>query len=199
MAAAWAPVVAERRTSQCWVGPYSREYVIPTTQPADEDAALLRLRQRLLAAARRRVRPEEAEDLVQETIVLLVTKYAEVRAPEERLPLAIEILRKKAAGYWRRSNRRGEATAVDVADVPLADGLPDPEEHVARQQRFERLRAAVGRLTGRLREVARLRLEDRTSSEIAEILSANLNTVYSWDHRLVKKLRELMGAPEVKR
>jgi DNA-directed RNA polymerase specialized sigma24 family protein len=54
-------------------------------------------------------------------------------------------------------------------------------------------------LTGRLREVARLRLEDRTSAEIAEILSANLNTVYSWDHRLVKKLRELTGAPEVKR
>jgi RNA polymerase sigma factor (sigma-70 family) len=199
MAAAWAPVVAERRTLPCLAAPYSRKHVIPTTQPAEEDAALLRVRERALRYARSRVPVEAAEDLVQETLVLLLTKYDEVRAPEEQVCLAIGIVSKKIAGHWRRSNRRGEATAVDVADAGLEDGLPDPEEQLERQQRFERLRFAVGRLTGRLREVARLRLEDRTSPEIAEILSANLNTVYSWDHRLVKKLRELMGAPEVKR
>jgi RNA polymerase sigma-70 factor, ECF subfamily len=200
MGAGLAPVaVRRRRTSRCLGGAYSRDYVTPKSAIPDEDTVLLRLRQRLLGYARRTVAPDVAEDLVQDTVLLLTTKYAKVREPEERVRLGIAILVKKKSGYWRRTRRRGEPDAVDAADVLLEDGQPDPEEQAERRLMRERLLAAIGRLSGRCAELARLKLEDRTFPEIAEILQAKLNTVYTWDHRCLKKLRELMGVQEVQR
>ena len=57
----------------------------------------------------------------------------------------------------------------------------------------------MGALSGRCREVVRLKLEDRTFPEIAEILQAKLNTVYSWDHRCMERLRGLLAEAEVRR
>jgi RNA polymerase sigma factor (sigma-70 family) len=189
----------ERRTSPCLVGPYSRRTVTPLPRPAEEDQTLVSVRKRVLGYARKRLAPEDAEDLVQDALVLLVTKYAHVSDPTERVKVAAQIVANMTSSRWRRSGRRGERTAVDAADVPLEDGRPGPEELLAKRQLVDRLRSAVDRLRGRHREVLRLRLEDRTSQEIAEILGANLNTVYSWEHRCLKKLRELMGVEEVRR
>jgi RNA polymerase sigma-70 factor (ECF subfamily) len=188
----------ERRTFPSRVGPYSRDCVTPTGPPPEEDAALALIRQRVLGHALRRLSPEDAEDLVQDAFVLLVTKYAHVRDTNERVKVAVQIVAYLTSSHWRRSQRRGEKTAVDAAEVQLKDGRLGPEELIAKQQLSDRLRSAVDRMRGRFREVLRLRLEDRTSQEIAEILGANLNTVYSWDHRCLKRLRELMGV-EVRR
>jgi RNA polymerase sigma factor (sigma-70 family) len=153
----------------------------------------------LFAYARRRVESDlVAEDLVQETFVVLTTKYAHVRALEECVPLGITILKMKMAAHLRKVRRRGEDTAVDPGEVGVPDGEANPEEAALRRQLVERLRAALPRLTGRCRDLARLKLEDRTFPEIAEILSAKLNTVYSWDHRCMERLRAIL-LPEVRR
>ena len=165
----------------------------------DEDPLLERLRQRFLAFARRSLASDVAEDLVQETFLLLATKYAHVREPQERIRLGITIIRKKRAGHWRKSLRRGEANAVDVADTDLQDDGLDPEELAERRQLVARLRTAVAALSGRCRELVRLKLEERTFSEIAEIMQAKLNTVYSWDHRCTERLRALVVKVEVRR
>ena len=141
----------------------------------------------------------EAEDLVQETFVLLTTKYANVHEPEERVRLGIEILRKKRAAYFRKVRRHGEDGSVDPSDAGLEDQTPDPEELAHWQLLADRLRHAVAALTGRCREIVRLKLEERTFPEIAEIMKAKLNTVYSWDHRCTERLRTLVLTGEVER
>ena len=108
---------------------YSAVGVSELDRPSDGGEPLLeRLRQRFLAFARRSLASDVAEDLVQETFLLLTTKYAHVRAPEDRVRLGIAIIRKKRAGHWRKSHRRGEAEAVDATEANLEDDRPDPEE-----------------------------------------------------------------------
>ena len=166
-------------------------------RPEDDGESVLdRLRQRFLAFARRSLAPDVAEDLVQDAFLLLTTKYAHVREPEERVRLGIAIIRKKRAGHWRKSHRRGEAQVLDPAETDLDDGRPDPEELAHRRLLVARLRAAVIRLSGRCRELVRLKLEERTFAEIAEIMKAKLNTVYSWDHRCTERLRVLLATAE---
>ena len=124
--------------------------------------------------------------------MLLHTKYAATPV-EELLPLGIGIAWKMRAARWRKGRRRGEDSAVDPADVPLTDPGPGPEERASMTELKGRLLQAVKRLSGRCREIVRLKLEERTFPEIADILRAKLNTVYSWDHRCMGRLRELLG------
>ena len=124
--------------------------------------------------------------------MLLTTKYADVREPEDRVRLGIEILRKKRAGHFRKVRRHGEDGSVDAAEAGLEDQAPDPEELAHRQLIAERLWHVVAALSGRCRELVLLKLEDRTFPEIAEIMKAKLNTVYSWDHRCTERLRSLV-------
>jgi RNA polymerase sigma factor (sigma-70 family) len=159
---------------------------------------LQRVRERLLGFARRVLRPDVAEDLVQEVFVLLTTKYGHVHEPAERVRLGIAILRKKKAGHYRKERRRSEALAVDPVEADLATDDPDPEELAHRRLLQARVRLAVLRLSGRCRELVRLKLEDRTFVEIAEILKANVNTVYSWDYRCMERLRALVKDAEVR-
>ena len=179
---------------------YSAVGVSELDRPSDGGEPLLeRLRQRFLAFARRSLASDVAEDLVQETFLLLTTKYAHVRAPEDRVRLGIAIIRKKRAGHWRKSHRRGEAEAVDATEANLEDDRPDPEELADRRLLVARLRTAVAALSGRCRELVRLKLEERTFPEIAEIMKAKLNTVYSWDHRCTERLRVLVMTSEDRR
>jgi RNA polymerase sigma factor (sigma-70 family) len=158
------------------------------------------LRVRLLGFARRVRQEDVAEDLVQETFVVLTGKYSHVVTTEDRVRLGIEILRKKMAAHWRKTRRRGEDGAVDPAEAgsEVPDGGDDPEEAAHRRLLVERLRAALPRLRGHCRDLMRLKLEDRTFPEIAEILGAKLNTVYSWDHRCTNDLRTFLRATEVR-
>ena len=150
--------------------------------------ALEKLRARLVAS--RLCRDEE--DLAQDVIVLVLTKY--VTTPTEGLlPLGITIAWKMRAARWRKADRRGENTAVDATDVPLPDVGPDPEEHASMSERKGRLLQAISRLDGKCRELMRLKLEERSFPDIAEILRAKINTVYSWDRRCMGRLRELLG------
>jgi RNA polymerase sigma-70 factor (ECF subfamily) len=164
--------------------------------PLDDDRvrteALERLRPRLVAWGASRLSREDAEDLAHDVLALLVTKYA--AAPvEELLPLGIGIAWKMRAARWRKARRRGEDTAADAMDVPLPDSAPNPEERAARSEMKGRLLHAMKRLSGRCRELMRLKLEERTFPEIADILGAKLNTVYSWDHRCMQRLRDALG------
>lgn len=151
-----------------------------------------KLRPRLVAWGASRLSREEAEDLAQDVLMLLHSKYA--AAPvEELLPLGIGIAWKMRAARWRKARRRGEDTAVDATEVPLPDAQPSPEETASASELKDRLLEAMRRLSGRCRELMRLKLEERSFPDIAEILGAKLNTVYSWDHRCMGRLRELIG------
>jgi RNA polymerase sigma-70 factor (ECF subfamily) len=160
--------------------------------PSDEILRLLR--ERILGFAASRLSREAAEDVTQETLLLIHEKYPQVAEPGELLPLAFQVVRFKMAGALRKSVRRGEGRAVPVEDLPLAAPGLDPERAAARSEMRARLLSAVAALGERCREIFRLKLEGRSFEEIRVHLRAgSINTVYTWDARCRKSLLEKMG------
>ncbi len=126
--------------------------------------------------------------------MVLQERYARVTRLEELAPLAFQITRFKMAGLRRKAARRGESSQVQVDDLPLAAGDPDPADQYERREMLERLRAALAGMEARCRELFRLKLEGRTFSQIQATLGArSINTVYTWDARCRKRLLERMG------
>ena len=160
--------------------------------PADE--ILRQLRERIFCFAASRLSREAAEDVTQETLLLLHEKYPHVAEAGELLPLAFQVVRFKMAGAARKSVRRGEGRAVPVDELPLPSSGEDPERAAARSELRVRLLAAIGGLGERCREIFRMKLEGRGFEEIrAHFGVASINTVYTWDARCRKSLLEKMG------
>jgi RNA polymerase sigma factor (sigma-70 family) len=176
--------------------------MVDTDAPLTREAALEKIRARILAAARRGLSPEDAEDLTQEALLLLSTKYAHVEAPEELLALGVKIVRLKRRALWRKATRRRDAGLAPLPTRDEADGDPlerapgqgpDPEEATRDRERVRLLTEAVDRLPGRCREMLRRKLEGESFVEIAASLRRPVNTVYSWDRRCHQRLRKLLG------
>ena len=152
------------------------------------------LRERIVRFAASRLSRDSAEDLAQEVLLVLHEKYSTLDRVEDLLPLSLEIARFKILAARRKIVRRGEHTQVSVDDVPLAGGGDDAFEQTARRERLDRLEAALTGLGARCRELFRLKLEGLNFPQIRERLKvASLNTLYTWDFRCRKELRERMG------
>lgn len=160
----------------------------------ERDEILLRLRERIVAFAASRITGDAAEDLAQETLMLLHDKYAHVTRLEELFPLSMRIMRFKMVAMRRKSYRRGEAGQVSVDDIQIPDSAPDPATFVERKEMMERMTAAIAKLGARCREIFRLKLLGRSFAEIqVEMSAASINTVYTWDARCRKQLLDEMG------
>jgi RNA polymerase sigma-70 factor, ECF subfamily len=166
----------------------------------ERDEILRRLRERIVAFAASRIAGDAAEDLAQETLMLLHDKYAHVTRLEELFPLSMQIMRFKMVAMRRKSYRRGEAGQISVDDIQIPDLAPDPAAFVERKEMMERMTAAIGKLGTRCREIFRLKLLGRNFVEIQnEMKAASINTVYTWDARCRKQLLEEMGGHWEKR
>jgi RNA polymerase sigma-70 factor, ECF subfamily len=158
------------------------------------ERVLTQLRERILAYAASRIGKDLAEDLTQETLLLLEQKYAHVSEPEELLPLCFQILKYKMADFLRKARRRGEMDSVPVDGLPLRAEGGDPLWALEQEELRERLHRALDQLDGRCRDLFRLKLEGKNFAEIQQALgAAAINTVYTWDFRCRKRLLELMG------
>jgi RNA polymerase sigma-70 factor (ECF subfamily) len=176
------------------------------TQPAatrvapERGETLVRLRERIVAFAASRISRDAAEDLAQETLLLLHEKYSHVVQFEELLPLCLRILRFKMMSLHRKSQRRGEYTQVAPEEIPLAGAEPDPEAQLAHKEIAERVAAGVARMGERCKEIFRLKLAGKTFPEIQAALGVkSINTVYTWDFRCRKQLLDWMGGAWEKR
>lgn len=164
----------------------------PAAPPREE--VLAQLRERIFAFAASRHGRDRAEDLAQEVLMVLQEKYPHLERLEDLVPLSFQILRFKIVAWRRTAARRGEFTAADVTELPLAGDEPDPEVLMARRQLLERLGAGLATLGERCRELFRLKLEGRSFPEIQGLMGAEaLNTVYTWDHRCRKQLLAALG------
>src|SRR3954471_19071206 len=94
-----------------------------------------------------------AEDLAQEVLLVIENRYSAVESLDELLPLSLRILRFKSIAMRRKSMRRGELTSVPAEEAALADTGPSPEVWAENREVLERLKAAVGKLGGRCREM----------------------------------------------
>lgn len=160
----------------------------------DRDQILVCLRERILAFATLRVSKDRAEDLVQDVLLVLHDKYAQVPELTELVPLAFQILRFKMLDAHRKSFRRGEYNHESVDELPLADPGDDPAQQLERKQTVERLVQAMNQLGARCRELFTWKLEGKSFPEIQKLMGQNsVNTIYTWDLRCRKQLLSLMG------
>ena len=158
------------------------------------EETLQKLRERLVGFAAFRMQRDFAEDLAQETLVVLEEKYRHVEAIEELVPLAIQIMRFKMAGVRRKAARQGAGTTVSVEDVQIADPAANVELDAGRREMLDRISAAMSRMGDRCRELFRLKLQGRSYAEIQkELGAASINTVYTWDARCRRELLERVG------
>jgi RNA polymerase sigma-70 factor, ECF subfamily len=135
-----------------------------------------------------------ADDIAQEVLLVLHEKYPALDRVEDLLPLSLEIARFKILAARRKTIRRGENAQVSVDDLPLAGAGPDPLEQVVRLQRLELLEAALKGLGARCREIFRLKLQGLNFIDIQKQLKVgSINTLYTWDFRCRKELRERLG------
>ena len=153
------------------------------------------LRERIVRFAASRLRGGGlAEDIAQEVLLVLHEKYAALDRVEDLVPLSIEIARFKILAARRKSIRRGEHNPVSVDDLPLPAGDPDPFEQAARHERLDSLEAALKQLGERCREIFRLKLQGLSFIDIQKRLKVgSLNTLYTWDLRCRRNLRERLG------
>jgi RNA polymerase sigma-70 factor (ECF subfamily) len=160
----------------------------------ERDEVLARLRERIVRFAASHLSRDAAEDLAQEVLMLLHEKYGHLDRPEDLLPLGLQIVRLKMMSFRRKAVRRGEYSSVSITDIPLVDLDANPEDLAGQRETVERLARAMAQLGDRCRELIRLKLLGKSFPEIQKIMgAANINTVYTWDHRCRKHLLELMG------
>ena len=160
----------------------------------DRGHILSSLRERILAFATSRVSRDQAEDLTQETLVVLHEKYPTVTDLTELVPLAFQVLRFKMLDAHRKAFRRGEYNQESVEELPLADPAADPATQRDQQQRVDRLLSAITQLGDRCRELFKWKLEGHSFPEIQKLMGqASINTIYTWDLRCRKQLLSLMG------
>ena len=120
-------------------------------------------------------------------------RYPDIDRIEDLIPLCIRIMSFKLRAHLRKVRRRGEDQVRSLDDVQIADAGPSPEERTEQDELLVRLRAAVARLEGRCLELMRLKLQGLDFAAIQIRLSAaSINTVYTWDLRCRRRLRELM-------
>ena len=155
---------------------------------------LTHLRERMVAFAASRYAGSHAEDLAQEVLMLLHSKYGHLDRLEDLLPLAFQILRFKLAAHRRKAARRGEYDTVDVDTFPPTSGEPDPAMVLERKERLARLLEGIAHMGERCRDLFRFKLQGHSFPEIQGLMNAaSLNTVYTWDHRCRKQLLAHLG------
>lgn len=137
-----------------------------------------------------RVPDEDAEDLVQQTLMALVDCWGEVRDPEAWI---IGAVRKKCLMYWRARRRR----IYEAVDDSLLEWLAEPE--LPAQDRWvleSDLAAVLGRLPERYRSVLRLRYGlGYGPREVAGRLGYRVSSIGKVTSRSLAALsRELDGA-----
>jgi RNA polymerase sigma-70 factor (ECF subfamily) len=160
----------------------------------EREEVLAKLRERIVAFAASHIQRDAAEDVAQETLMLLHEKYAHLERPEDLLPLSFQIVRFKIMSLRRKAVRRGEYDQVSVTDIPLPDLDANPADYLERKEMLERLTAAVAQLGERCREMIRLKLQGKSFAEIQKTMGVgSINTIYTWDYRCRKHLLELMG------
>jgi RNA polymerase sigma-70 factor, ECF subfamily len=155
----------------------------------DRDQVLSKVRERILIYATSRLGRDAAEDLAQDAMILLTTKYAHIEVIGDLVPLGIRTMQ-----YLMHSHRRGQRNHENMDDLSLSDPSPNPETSARYKFLQERLMTVIGTLGDRCKRIFLLKLDGYNFEEIRLKLGAkSINTVYVWDFRCRRSLRELVG------
>jgi RNA polymerase sigma-70 factor (ECF subfamily) len=150
---------------------------------------------------------DRAEDLVQQLLVRLYPRLAELRGLDQIRPWALRVMYRIFVDELRRERASpvqfsGETASDDDMSAGQDDaGLdpgPGPAELLEQQITQERLLHAWERLGEEHRVVLSMHdIEDYTLPELAQIMDIPLGTLKSRLHRARARLRELLAAERI--
>jgi len=134
---------------------------------------------------------EDAEDLVQDVLLKVAPRVAEMRAVDKLRPWLIRILYRRFVDLYRRQAASPVEEDPGPAWPDVVLDFPDHCNFVERLQFHDLLRKAVNELEMPFREVILLHdVEGYALMEVAEILNINLGTVKSRLYRARKALKK---------
>lgn len=141
---------------------------------------------------RQRIPEEDAEDLIQQTLLVLVVKRHEIRNPDAWV---IGTLRNKCRRYWRsRREQRVDRLEDESLRAPVLSLPPEQERADVRRD----LELALSRLPERCRLVLRYRYGlGFRASEVAELMKCPAATVRKTASRCLRALQRELGAQRV--
>ena len=157
----------------------------------DEELAQIRLVLRKLTALRVE-NPEDAEDLVQETLLTMVRKAPEIDLEKGLLIWAMGILRKKVGNYYRRVQRSvplDDRRIIICDSRQYAQAVPSPEASLLHAELCTRIDAILEGLPAPERKAVDLYLAGTQTGEIVSLLHPErYQNIVNRLHRGRKKL-----------
>ncbi|MCC6151786.1 MAG: sigma-70 family RNA polymerase sigma factor [Planctomycetes bacterium] len=137
--------------------------------------------------------PEDADDLVQQTFTIAITKRAEV--PDNAWPWLAKVVSFCARNHYRRNARR--QGMEDVHETEISGREPDPADAAGKRELLQALHAALEELSHDEREaVALCHLGGLSQSEACQVVGVGLNTLKARVRRGLQHLQEKLGLSE---
>ncbi len=135
---------------------------------------------------------EEAEDLVQETFVRVLSKRRVIGSDEDALPYLLSVLRNTFVSSLRTKSRRPRTAPIEEAEPRLAaPSSRSPSEVLAAREVF----AAIAALPGDQRDaVAAVDVAGLSYAEAAESLGVPTGTIMSRLSRGRARVADAVGA-----
>jgi RNA polymerase sigma-70 factor (ECF subfamily) len=131
---------------------------------------------------------QDAEDVLQETLLTLVQKIGEFRGEASLSSWLFTIVRSRCRLRRRRADRQASSEGLQ-----LLDSSPRPDETVSTRELSGIVEAAVSELEPKYREVLLLRdVEGLSAPEVGEALRLTVAAVKSRLHRARAQVRELV-------
>ena len=184
-----------------WAAPWHDESVddralVDAVRAGDREAlgTLVALETRAVYRTSLRIlgRPEDAEDVTQETFVAAIRAIRSFRGDG---PIRAWLLRIATRQAFRRlAARRPTANVDDVDERLTADSRDEPTRILVAAERRDDVRRAVGALPEPYREVVALRFFGELSlAEVADATGRPINTVKTHLRRGLERLRPIVG------
>ena len=139
---------------------------------------------------------QDAEDLVQDLLVKLYPRHAEITKVEKLRPWLVTILYRMFIDGTRRKARSRLELIDDETKFyeSIASSDERPEQSLAREQRMAQIQAAFERLSDNHRTLLTLHdIEGYRLAELEEMLAVPLGTLKSRIHRARARMRELLN------
>lgn len=140
-------------------------------------------------------RPEDAEDLVQDLLVKLYPRYAELVKVEKLRPwLVTSLYRMFVDGVRRQARSPLELINDETAFYDTVAGtVNEPDETLLRHQRLDLIQAAFARLSEEHRSLLTLHdMEGYRLVELEEMLEVPIGTLKSRIHRARARMRDIL-------
>jgi RNA polymerase sigma-70 factor (ECF subfamily) len=183
--------------------PEERDGVLASlARDGDEEAIDVLVRRHLPAVLTltQRITGDRAlgEDAAQETFVKAWRNLSKYDDAKPFRPWVLQIARNTSLDLLRKRRNTtftalsGDDGAQQFEDT-LADEEPLPDEVFERKELAAEVGSALAQLPERDRSVLTLRYEDQLPfEEIADVMSAPMNTVKSWHRRALAKMRAIL-------